>query len=68
VAEATPRQALHAAWLKFTHPVSGQAMDIRSEWPSDLSGALAVAIGDQKLLAETKPLQYLGFFASDGPS
>ena len=68
LAEVTPRQALHAAWLKLVHPVSGKALDIRSEWPADLLPALASAIGDARLLAETKPLQYLGFFASDGPS
>ena len=67
LAEATPRQALHAAWLRLTHPASGERLDLRSEWPEDLRPALAAAIADEKLLAETKPLQYLGFFASDGP-
>jgi 23S rRNA pseudouridine1911/1915/1917 synthase len=65
--DATPRQALHAAWLRLTHPVTGKPLDVRSEWPPDLVPALASAIGDANLLAETKPLQYLGFFASDGP-
>jgi len=63
-----PRQALHAAWLTLPHPATGETLDLRSEWPDDLRPALAAALGDADLLAETKPLQYLGFFASDGPT
>jgi 23S rRNA pseudouridine1911/1915/1917 synthase len=66
--EATGRQALHAAWLTLPHPLTGEPLDVRSEWPKDLVPALALALGDPSLVAETKPLQYLGFFASDGPS
>ena len=61
LARATPRQALHAAWLRLPHPVTGSILDLRSEWPMDLGSALAVALGD---IADSKPLQYLGFFAS----
>lgn len=56
------RQALHAAWLKFLHPTSQQPVEFRSEWPRDLSDALAVAAGDPTLLARSNPLQYIGFF------
>jgi 23S rRNA pseudouridine1911/1915/1917 synthase len=63
LARRTPRQALHAAWLRLPHPLSGEVLDLRSEWPEDLRGALAFALGDDTLLAETKPLQYLGFYA-----
>ena len=66
--DATGRQALHAAWLMLPHPVSGKLLEVRSEWPADLRPALAAALGDPNLVAETKPLQYLGFFASGGPS
>jgi hypothetical protein len=38
---------------------------LRSEWPADLRPALAEAAQDPALLAESNPLQYLGFFASD---
>jgi 23S rRNA pseudouridine1911/1915/1917 synthase len=62
--KVTPRQALHAAWLVLPHPTTGQPIDLRSEWPEDLRPALRAAIDDPALLAETKPLQYLGFFAS----
>ncbi len=64
----TPRQALHAAWLTLPHPATGKRLELRSEWPSDLRPALAKALDDPKLLAETKPLQYLGFFASGDPT
>jgi 23S rRNA pseudouridine1911/1915/1917 synthase len=60
-----PRQLLHAAALSFTHPVTGEALALRSEWPADVRPALADAAGDANLLAQLKPLQYLGFFASD---
>jgi 23S rRNA pseudouridine1911/1915/1917 synthase len=63
----TPRQALHAAWLILPHPVTGTLIDVRSEWPADLRPALARTVDDRNLLAETKPLQYLGFFASGEP-
>jgi len=66
--KATPRQALHAAWLRLPHPLTGETLDVRSEWPEDLRAALALAIPDPALLAETKPLQYLGFFASTEPT
>jgi 23S rRNA pseudouridine1911/1915/1917 synthase len=62
----TPRQALHAAWLRLPHPATGERLDVRSEWPADLRPALAEALEAPNLLAEAKPLQYLGFFDSDG--
>jgi len=63
---SAPRQALHAAWLRFAHPTGGAPLDLRSEWPADLRPALAVALGDANLLAVPKPLEYLGFFAFGG--
>jgi 23S rRNA pseudouridine1911/1915/1917 synthase len=60
-----PRQLLHAALLSFPHPVTGQRVVLRSEWPADLLPALAQAAADPTLLAQRNPLQYLGFFASD---
>jgi 23S rRNA pseudouridine1911/1915/1917 synthase len=60
-----PRQLLHAAELSFTHPVTGAPIRLMSEWPADLRPALAAAAGDASLLAQVKPLHYLGFFASD---
>jgi 23S rRNA pseudouridine1911/1915/1917 synthase len=63
LARATPRQALHAAFLALAHPATGERLELRSEWPADLRPALAVALGDPKLLAVPKPLEYLGLFA-----
>lgn len=60
-----PRQLLHAASLSFAHPVTGVPITLTSEWPDDLRPALAEAAADASLLAQLKPLQYLGFFASD---
>ncbi|MGH7701076.1 MAG: hypothetical protein ACREMJ_11245, partial [Gemmatimonadales bacterium] len=60
-----PRQLLHAAELRLTHPVSGAALVFRSEWPIELRPALARAAHDPDLLAQRNPLQYLGFFTSD---
>jgi 23S rRNA pseudouridine1911/1915/1917 synthase len=37
------RQFLHAHWLAFSHPVSGEAMSFRSELPGDLCAALELA-------------------------
>ncbi len=62
VQQATPRQALHAAALGFTHPVSGERVAFRSEWPDDLRRALAAAAADSSLLARPNVLDYLGFF------
>ena len=61
-----PRQLLHAAALSFAHPVTGAPIALTSEWPDDLRPALAAAAADPNLLAQPNPLQYLGFFASDG--
>jgi len=58
---AAPRQALHAAWLAFRHPVSGVPLELRSEWPPDLGPALALAAGTD-VVARPDPLAYLLFF------
>ena len=65
IAEATPRQALHAAALAFRHPVSGAPLEFSSEWPVDLRPALIVA-GGEELVARPEPLRYLRFFNRDG--
>jgi 23S rRNA pseudouridine1911/1915/1917 synthase len=40
VREASPRLALHAHRIVFTHPVTGKEMDIRTKWPKDLRSTL----------------------------
>jgi 23S rRNA pseudouridine1911/1915/1917 synthase len=39
------RHFLHAAWLVFTHPVTGVQMDLRSPLPPELHRALIAAAG-----------------------
>jgi 23S rRNA pseudouridine1911/1915/1917 synthase len=41
-----PRQALHAARLKFDHPVTGRPLDFESALPADLRALLAVLARD----------------------
>ncbi len=40
VHHAAPRLALHAHRLAFTHPMTGQLVDVRTNWPGDLRRAL----------------------------
>ena len=63
LARDVPRQALHAAVLRFLHPVTQAPVAVRSEWPADLRSALALASEDSTLLARPNPLEYIGFFA-----
>ena len=66
LARSVPRQALHAACLALPHPRTGERLVLRSEWPDDLRPALAIALRDTNLLAQPRPLEYLGFFSSGG--
>ncbi|MBI4501035.1 MAG: RluA family pseudouridine synthase [Gemmatimonadetes bacterium] len=63
VERSAPRQALHAAVLRFAHPATRQWLEFRSDWPDDLRPALAAAAGDATLLARPNVLEYLGFRA-----
>ncbi|WP_343081727.1 RluA family pseudouridine synthase [Ostreiculturibacter nitratireducens] len=44
-AAAFPRQALHAATLGFTHPVTGERLDFASPLPADMEALLAALRG-----------------------
>jgi 23S rRNA pseudouridine1911/1915/1917 synthase len=56
------RHFLHAAWLRFHHPETGELLDIRSPLPLDLRQALnAVAASDQ-FTACADPLVELRFY------
>lgn len=59
------RHFLHAAWLVFKHPVSGEEMDLRSPLPPDLKHALATVAGEPTWFAHPDPLDYLGFYRAD---
>lgn len=56
------RHFLHAAWLRFQHPVSGVPLDIRSPLPDDLRASLAAVAGDETLQSGPDPLEVFGFY------
>lgn len=59
------RHFLHAAWLRFRHPATGNEVELRSPLPSDLVHALVSAAGADRSFADTDPLEYFGFFRDD---
>jgi 23S rRNA pseudouridine1911/1915/1917 synthase len=56
------RHFLHAAWLRFRHPVSGNSMDLRAPLPEDLRRSLAAAANDPMLESHPDPLDHFGFY------
>ena len=60
------RHFLHAAWLVFKHPVTGELLDFRSKLPEDLRQSLITASDMADLFAHPDPLEYLGFYRVDG--
>lgn len=61
-----PRQALHAAYLAFKHPASGEPVEFASEWPADLAPLLRSIAGSTIPVAEPGGLRYLRFFKGYG--
>jgi 23S rRNA pseudouridine1911/1915/1917 synthase len=59
------RHFLHAAWLIFKHPVSGQLIDVRSPLPEELHKAIVTASGPDVSFVDTDPLEYFGFYLVD---
>jgi 23S rRNA pseudouridine1911/1915/1917 synthase len=59
------RHFLHAAWLIFRHPVTGETIDLRSPLPEELHRALVVAAGPDVSIADTNPLEFFGFYRVD---
>ena len=59
------RHFLHAAWLVFRHPVTGETIDLRAPLPEDLHNALVVAAGPDVPLAKVNPLDFFGFYNVD---
>jgi 23S rRNA pseudouridine1911/1915/1917 synthase len=59
------RHFLHAAWLVFRHPVSGEAIDLRAPLPEDLHRALVATAGPGVSISDptnTNPLAFFGFY------
>jgi 23S rRNA pseudouridine1911/1915/1917 synthase len=59
------RHFLHAAWLQFRHPVSGDVVDLRSPLPPDLQRALLAVAGADVDLSDRDALDYFGFYRPD---
>lgn len=59
------RHFLHAAWLRFRHPVTGETMDLRSPLPADLRASLAAISHMPELEASQDPLDVFGFYRTD---
>lgn len=57
------RHFLHAAWLRFRHPGTGQMMDLRSPLPADLREVLARVADDNSLRTGPDPLDVFDFFS-----
>lgn len=60
---APRRHFLHAAWLRFSHPITRQPLDLRAPLPADLRDALATVAHDVSLRDLTDPLEHFGFYA-----
>jgi 23S rRNA pseudouridine1911/1915/1917 synthase len=65
VALPPKRQFLHAAWLRFQHPVTNAEVDLRSPLPADLRESLLTVSEMPELIAAPDPLQYLHFYRVD---
>ena len=61
-----PRQALHAAYLAFRHPATGEPLEFEAGWPADLEPLLAAALGPGNPVVNSDPLRYLRFFKAHG--
>ena len=56
------RHFLHAAWLIFPHPVTGELVDVRSPLPADLRVSLAAVAEQDDLPSHPDPLDDFGFY------
>ena len=59
------RHFLHAAWLVFNHPVSGEQLDFRSPLPEELRQCLLTVAELPDLIASPNPLDYFDFYRAD---
>ena len=67
VALPARRHFLHAAWLRFQHPVTGKAMDLRAPLPPDLTQSLLAVAGEKSGIPRDHSdlLDYFGFYRDD---
>ena len=59
------RHFLHAAWLVFSHPVSGERIDLRSPLPEDLARSLAAVAEPAGMRLRPDALETFGFYELD---
>jgi len=59
------RHFLHAAWLRFTHPITGALLDLRAPLPADLRSAIAAVAHDPSLRDAVDPLAAFAFYDND---
>lgn len=59
------RHALHAASLRFTHPITSEGMAFRSSLPADLDGAVRSVAGAHQPPADANLLELYGFYPDD---
>jgi 23S rRNA pseudouridine1911/1915/1917 synthase len=62
VALASRRHFLHAAWMRFRHPETGQEIDVRAPLPDDLRASLAHVANDPSLVRHPDPLDVYNFY------
>ena len=56
------RHFLHAAWLAFTHPLTGKRLEFRARLPEDLATSLEIMAGDDAPPAGTDALEHFAFY------
>jgi 23S rRNA pseudouridine1911/1915/1917 synthase len=60
------RHFLHAAWLRFRHPTTGAAVELRSPLPPDLARSLAAVAGEHAPADHSNLLESYGFYDDAG--
>jgi 23S rRNA pseudouridine1911/1915/1917 synthase len=58
------RHFLHAAWLRFRHPITSAVMDLRAPLPADLRRSLAAVSGDEQATLAPDALTDVGFYSA----
>lgn len=62
------RHFLHAAWLRFTHPVTRKPLDFRAPLPDELVACLALVAGQDAAPSGTDALEHFGFYEEENDS
>jgi 23S rRNA pseudouridine1911/1915/1917 synthase len=59
------RHFLHAAWVRFQHPVTRAEMELRAPLPDDLVRSLAIVAEESFPAAGTDPLEHFRFYSDE---